>query len=273
MSKPIMLLAAEQDEKLVCKMYLDGKSIDKIAKTFGTSIHPIKRILKKYNIVVRKPYEQSYCRKYEFKFDFFKEVNQLSSYWAGFIAADGNLDGNLVQLNLNARDYGHLELLAYDLGLDKKPCLYSSKDNRRECYLSFSSKEIVDGLIKNFLVTGLKSCRLELPPLDDENLRHYIRGYFDGDGCLKIEDTSSGIVLRIEILGTEEFLLQIKTVLVNKLSVSDTEIRQAAGIKSLQWGGKQISSILNWLYKEPSYRYLSRKLLKSKLDKLCITQG
>lgn len=56
--------------------------------------------------------------KYLLNKTFFRDFNELTCYWAGFIAADGCLRQNWRTLNfcLNAKDIEHLESFSKDIG-------------------------------------------------------------------------------------------------------------------------------------------------------------
>ena len=49
--------------------------------------------------------------------------------------------------------------------------------------------------MKNIGLTTNKTFTIEFPSLDREFIRHFIRGYFDGDGCISKHNNSYNIVI------------------------------------------------------------------------------
>lgn len=147
----------------------------------------------------------------DFNEDFFAEPNLENSYWAGFIAADGNVwqppgRSLVLSIGLQRRDGAHLEELQKSIGAGK---LYQidtfdekyGKVRERSEYQLYSNK-ICSDLEMNFNITPKKSLTLEPPELTDDNALAYIAGYIDGDGSYGL----SGARPRIYIRGTYDIL-------------------------------------------------------------------
>lgn len=89
--------------------------------------------------------------------------------------------------------------------------------------------------------------------------RHFIRGYFDGDGCV-----SRGKRAKIDIVGTISFLESIQTILENEIGFYKSKLNQRYRnrentIRSLQIGGiSQAIKFGKWLY-EDSTIFMKRK--------------
>lgn len=70
------------DDNLVIERYEQIKNLKKVAKSFGVSLRPIVRILKKNNIIFTN-------RKYNVNHDFFENIDsEEKAYWLGFLFAD-----------------------------------------------------------------------------------------------------------------------------------------------------------------------------------------
>ncbi|MFA5048454.1 MAG: LAGLIDADG family homing endonuclease [Patescibacteria group bacterium] len=122
---------------------------------------------------------KKYIRKYSLNESIFSTINAESCYWAGFIAADGTIYDNMVKIVLHKKDIKHVELfLNFVMGN------YKIKNIGKYCEVCIYSKQIVDDLLHNFNVFKKKSLTIDLPDLSSCMIRHYIRGYFDGDGCI-----------------------------------------------------------------------------------------
>lgn len=121
----------------------------------------------------------------------------------GFLYADGNVSTNSyhISCDLHIDDIEHLEKLYSALNIFRLP----RTDNKlQRCRFAISCKHIKDALIEKGCVPN-KSYVLKFP---DENIfkskdliRHFIRGYFDGDGSLGLYDKPE-----ISCLGAKEFL-------------------------------------------------------------------
>lgn len=150
------------------------------------------------------------------------------AYWLGFIYADGYISSDPLkgvfqysfELQLSIKDKDHLQKFADFIGYKKE-----LKDKRTHCdtgeynstRLMINSKHLWETL-NNYGCTPRKSLTLQFP---DENIfkdrsliRHFIRGYFDGDGTLGVYDsrTDKYIYSKVScsVLGTEKFLGKIR---------------------------------------------------------------
>lgn len=98
-----------------------------------------------------------------------------------------------------------------------KVCKYPSKP--KVIFLECYEKDFVIDLIKLGLLQNKKLQDLQnnfkIPDIEDRFLNHFIRGFFDADGCVYIPSRyRSRNNIKIEIgLGTENFCLQIKQLL------------------------------------------------------------
>ena len=118
--------------------------------------------------------------------NYFKNIDtEEKAYWLGFIAADGcvykmSKNAYRLQINLSAVDIGHLEL--FNDCIESDYIITQKKVNNSDtCILKISSKEFTDNLI-NLGITPNKSLIVQMPNISQDLIRHFIRGYFDGDG-------------------------------------------------------------------------------------------
>ena len=121
------------------------------------------------------------------------------------------------------------------------------------------SKDIQNlGCVKN------KTFLLKFPNIEEKFINHFIRGYFDGDGCITFNKNSS----EFSILGTESFCVSCKEVFLkyidDTMTISISVHGKNKNIHRIRVCSKaSIIKILNWLY-EDSNISLSRKLNKFK---------
>lgn len=80
---------------------------------------------------------------YKYNKQFFNNINtEEKAYWAGFIAADGNVrkDFLKMRIELNIQDYGHLEKFKNSLE-GNNPIKESIRPNNHSCYIDVNCKE------------------------------------------------------------------------------------------------------------------------------------
>lgn len=205
--------------------------------------------------------------------DFFKVIDsEEKAYWLGFIAADGNVsaDYSKCTIELKRSDKEHLKKFNRNFNNYYKVADYAHNE-----YLSsrimISSKQCCLDLVQYGIIPN-KSLTLNVKTeLIPENLiRHYIRGYFDGDGSIYCShpNRTSGYNYDewgCNFVGTKEMLTFFKEYL--KL---DVPVRQKGNIFELDVGGTLLTyEVVNYLYDEATV-YLDRK--KEKVEKLRSSQ-
>lgn len=114
------------------------------------------------------------------------------AYWLGFIAADGcvftGAEGsdrtyNVVRLHLKGDDIGHLETLRGWLGTEVPVRTHTRADGYQSASLTLNGKGFVAAL-RAWGVTERKSLTIQFPPVPMTREAAFIRGYFDGNGCI-----------------------------------------------------------------------------------------
>ena len=239
----------KQEDSLLTRYYLRKRTRDVVQLFKNRSHHAVRSRAYHLKLSNKKSIDN---RKYDINDIFFNIPNVINSYWAGFLAADGciNYHSNRIEVDLQHNDKPHLQKL--QKALDYTGHIHSRIiNNKLYTRLSFSSKIIKKDLLKNFNITSQKSLILHPPYLKNENhIRAFIRGYFDGDGCLTFDKASQHYV--IGFCGTKKFLTWIKINLkyyitnVGNPSICSLKNTQC---KSLRFGGrKQTKLIIKWLY-------------------------
>ena len=191
-------------------------------------------------------------RKYTFNENYFENIDsQEKAYFLGFMYADGCVakKQNFSRITLQERDKEILE--KFKILLNYKGSLHYSK-RYKALRLSLFSSKMKQDLIKNGCIPQ-KTFKLTFPNWLREDLkRHFIRGYFDGDGCVSL---IKGNRFRAAIGAREEFL---KVIL--ELSKIRGYIHKYSSqrIWYLRYFGSSAISFLTWLYKDATI-YLERK--------------
>ena len=120
------------------------------------------------------------------------------AYWLGFLTADGWISksaktgSGVVGIELQYGDMGHLKKFNKSIKgnyqvVDRwRPCLISTKDTEKlhhTCVIRIFSL-IMYKTLERIGFSNNKSYNFSIPTMQNDLIRHFVRGYFDGDGCL-----------------------------------------------------------------------------------------
>lgn len=243
--------------------YIDNNlTATECAKKYNIGRTTLLRHLEKYDI------EKNYTTtKREYNRDYFEVIDtEEKAYWLGFIAADGcitRMESNL-DIGLQYSDRNHLvkfiNSINGDIDMINDKTVKCSLNNKsyESSRLTIGSKKMCQDLIRLGLGPR-KSSILNFPTnIPKELMRHYLRGYFDGDGCI----TSNNGVYQISIIATNDFLNDLKEFLLN-LNMTKTKLEQRNSNMAV-WkkkGRNQIKIFLDYIYKDSTI-YLDRKYNK-----------
>ena len=186
-------------------------NITEIAKEFKISPNELSNYISTYYPDVKILGKANFN---EFIFDSID--TEEKAYWLGFIFADGTISSSPLrgdaktqyqfELSLSSKDLNHLEKFAKFI--EYKQPLYCDEIR---CRLSLYSKHLWQVLNVNGC-TPQKSLTLKFPKVElfksRDLIRHFIRGYFDGDGCLTWSNKEHTRP-EISVLGTDEMLYSI----------------------------------------------------------------
>lgn len=235
-----------------------NKSCNWIAKEMNCFHTKISKILKERNLLETK---ENRLEKYKKKCNehFFQIIDsEEKAYWLGFLYADGNLfDGKQkgLQICLSSLDKDHLECFSKTIQNEYSIGTYNYKNEVVQ--LRIPSEKMFYDLIncgcfprKTFLIQ---------PPsesiLNEKLIRHFIRGYFDGDGC----KSSKHIIF----LGTEELLnwISSKIPIEHKTRVIKPNGKNIYRLGISAGSLHREKAIYDFLYKDATV-FLERKRVK-----------
>ena len=150
--------------------------------------------------------------KYSVNERFFDTWTDGMAYVLGFLFADGSLEdapyirGKYMRVTNTDRD--RIEVIK-KLMLSSHTIVKTERTgNRKPRYLlRIGSHALYDQLMR-LGVTPRKSFTMLFPTVPREFLPHFVRGYFDGDGCAHIAPTTTGTsrLLTIFTSGSKSFL-------------------------------------------------------------------
>lgn len=210
-------------------------------------------------------------KKYLFDENYFENIDtEEKAYWLGFLYADGYIQNDInacqfrVTLALQQNDADHIKKFAECLSSNHPIIDVHRKVKNKEYVakqISIYSHKMVDDLYRAGCVQG-KSLILKPPTLENDMVKHFIRGYFDGDGSIYYDIKRDRYVF--SVLSTNDVLLWI----CKEIGVS-AHIRNAKKdslCKELRVNKKSdLIMIYNVIFKDANI-YLQRK--KDKADEM-----
>lgn len=179
-----------------------GLTFSEIGALFGLTERQVNYRTKKWGL--------DYSKKKLLDEDFFSSNTKAAYYWAGFLAADGWVEGirNRVGLALKASDIGHLEKFKRAVSSFHNICPFMNNSAYR---IRFNSEKMVQDLENIFNITPAKTHTYKMPYFEEDYLLlEYLRGYIDGDGHL--EKTESGKVSLHLCSANKEFLEEYREI-------------------------------------------------------------
>lgn len=243
-------------EKLL-ELNSNGLTQKQIATELKVSRVTVQRTLKRLNVST-----PNYHNSLKFDNTVFDSIDtEEKAYWLGFLYADGNVSStiNNVELSLSDADTPHLEKFRLFLKnespvkIGKVTC--QGKEFGR-CRLAVTNKHFKEQLIALGCVPN-KSLVLTFPKnifSHDDLKYHFIRGYVDGDGSITFTQTGK---LRLDIIGTKEFLLGIKEIFP-EFSELKKDKRWKHNTYYINCAYDNANKVLTKLYKDSTI-YLQRK--------------
>lgn len=210
--------------------------------------------------------------------DFFEKIDsEEKAYWLGFICADGyiNKRGNTVGICLDKSDEDHLKKFLRCLKSDENRLNYRTgrfDENYKitekvttELYSRKMSKDL-----SNLGITIDKSKTLGKINVSKDLINHFIRGYFDGDGCvfesfMKSKKEKPYYSPGFTFVGTKEFLTFINKFLPFQIKNLIHDKRTKGSYTLYIRSQKRFKIVEQFLYNNSSI-YLDRK--KEKCEKI-----
>ena len=255
------ILTAEEFEFLkseIARLNKEGMSFTKISNKLNITRFAMRSWMKSINYKIINVQNRLRVRE-----DLFSKIEtEEDAYWLGFIYADGYIsDSGMFEINLKHTDYRHLLKLADYCGLDRSGVVYKQNTNFKNsyrCRLYFSTSCLQSNFTKHGIVPR-KSLIITFPKFLKKSLYpHFIRGYFDGDGSIRIEKRKIVKDYKsVSLMGTKEFLTSITTILGITLKLGKDK-RHLGNTYHINFKQKEGLIFLDYMYKNSTV-YLDRK--------------
>ena len=256
-------------------------SSDKISATQAAKqfkLTPTKFCLYLKELGIERPNKQNETK---FNENIFDSINtEEKAYWLGFIWADGSIGSSPLrddvksrydfELSLSEKDTSHLEMFNKfmehknnNVKVGKVTCTSNgNKIETKRCRWGIVNKHMWNTL-NDYGCTPNKSLTLCFPNQSifksPDLIRHFIRGYFDGDGSVGIYGELQKV--QCSCLGTKDMIDNI--LLHSNLEVGKYhhDSRHAENTLSFQMASHKALQFLHYIYKDATI-YLDRKYEK-----------
>ena len=213
---------------------------------------------------------------YHYNATYFHDIDtQDKAYWLGFFYADGCVTIMQKQhersyeacIKLQGKDGGHLR--KFNACLDGNvPVQYSTRKSVFDgsvcdcASIRLYSKQIVNDLISHGCAPR-KSFDIKFPNLPPELMRHFIRGFFDGDGCF-CRDSKPRNTCAINFCSASEAFLDGLRATIYQRGVSSYIVNEANRSTSRLYvrGMENCDRMLTYMY-DGANCFLDRKYWKA----------
>lgn len=251
------------NKQSVINDYLNKFSLNEIKSKHNISITMIYKLLDTYDIKRRGG-----GREYFFNQNYFDIIDSPDkAYFLGWLYSDGNNfpSTGAIQLKIQEEDINILRIFCNYINQPLKAIkIQVRKDAKNQACLGlcsmYMSKSLVEkGVMKN------KTFLLRFPTEEQvpkELIHHFIRGYFDGDGCIQsyTGKKSKSPDYHFIISGGKHILEGIQKEMVEQLNLKQNKLIKNKSIFSLHYGGNcQVMTVKEWLYKDCGDLFLQRK--------------
>lgn len=215
--------------------------------------------------------------------NFFSKIKtELQSYLLGFYTADGSIDmkRKTFRIHLSEKDKELVYLYKDTIGPDSRIFTYSPHitTGRNQSIVNagssigvdINSTTIVNDLVNLGIGSNKTYTEIHIPKIDQNLISHYIRGIFDGDGCItgwisKEINKKDRFRYSFDICSkTKTILEEIQNIFVNNDIFVNLNYIKRDDMYRLKTSNKNmIYKLFNYLYSDANF-YLFRKYNKFK---------
>jgi hypothetical protein len=247
----------EDEEKEVFNERENGLSRKDSLNKWGISSRHYKDIVLKFGGEMNK----FGGGKYGFNEDYFEKIDtEDKAYFLGFIVADGCISDKTNKITIIQKETDILyEFKRY---INSEGNIFTSKSRNISSFGISSIKTKKD--LENLGIHSNKTMVVKYPNISENLQNHFMRGVFDGDGCISLRTDKRDNSQRGQVnicSGSYDFIKEYYDRLVEYCGLSGkNKIRNPKGsYYVVDWGGlSDIEKIYEFLYKDSNV-YLKRK--------------
>lgn len=232
---------------------LDDLTQREIAEIFGRSQCWVRNRLIEFGITTRKQ---------SVNLNFFEKPSRELFYVLGLWASDGYVtDDCYIELGMADKDV--VEHVARLIGY-VRPVKERSKGRHKKQYrIHFRSRAVAD-IFSKYGITPRKSKTLKFPEIPQQYVKDFVRGVFDGDGCVQIGKRSDGFDYQsVSIVSaSRDFIQSLKEKVELHTGVKPTKVTENNGLFSYRLSSKsEVIKFAEWMYQGDVFG-MSRKKTK-----------
>ncbi len=249
-------------------MYCNRITTDEIGLRYNISRDSVYNLFEKHNLQIREFADSR--REYELNVHYFDQIDTPNkAYILGLFYADGcnKTSKSQIDLSLQEEDKHILEDISQEIETNKplgyKPYSQQNPRHKNQYRLSITNKHISD-VLDSLGMVNAKSLVLEFPEWLDKSLySHFIRGYFDGDGCLYLGGNKASP--EVSIVSTIMFIQRVQEIVSEVIGVemrmkSQKQHKPVTKVGVIT-GVDKIAKFLSWIYADADLK-LNRKYQK-----------
>lgn len=280
MAIPYNKLTSKDKQNIIDTFYKEkDKSFKDMSNLCNVSERAFSRVLKEKGVNTRRK------NRYTLNDNYFETIDtEHKAYWLGFLYADGYVGDsnyNYIAIQLKAEDEYILEAFKKDINYTGKieDIVYTSgyKIGAKGCRINFSSPKMASDLRNLGLFPGKSKEMKCFPNIPEELKRHFMRGYFDGDGSIhstsyENHNKRTGRIGKIitkyvvQIIGTIDFMNEYKNTMPNvTLHFNKCKSENMIYLCYCSTSLSMLKIIYDFYYKDSTV-YLLRK--KERFDKM-----
>lgn len=234
-----------------------------IAERLNCSVTTVRRYMKKAGLKGQSKGERSFVLNSHI-FDTIDVPEK--AYWLGFMLADGCIAKSAgtyrtIRVSLQKRDEGHLRLLADFLGY-KGEFFDDLRDNHPRKVMVFNDVIMTRILLQLGWLDYKNGINFEIiNTVPDFLLHHFVRGYFDGDGCISSQKRKHRRKRRwySNIVCKFDGALNKINCRIAAVGGPFTQVKPRKSVYELRWANRgNVAKFGNFIYSDNSVR-LERK--------------
>lgn len=237
---------------IIIEEYLGGLTAIELGKRYSIKPGTINYHLRKRGLSRGSGKSSSIANK-----DYFETIDtEEKAYFLGFLMADGCISSSHanyhIKLELQEKDADIIKALL--IAIDSKNAVSKiRKGNYIGNSVSLSCKKMFYDLVNHGFLEHKSGNEIIPNTIPDEFVRHFIRGYFDGDGCAAKDG-------RISIVGGIKILKDIASC-AGIADYSIYEFKSTSVVCDLRYSKVASKSFYNYLYKDANI-FLYRKWIR-----------
>lgn len=245
-------ILTDEEEAQIAAIYASGISARAIARVYGLSSHTfVAAALKRQRIQQRSPAERN--RLYALNPYVFDNVDsEQAAYWWGFIYADGCVHKRSLIVIIKWDDRDHLARLREFMQSESpiKEIIANNPASFSPCHnakIEFTDEHLASRLIELGILAGRTHPDRARNNMPHQSMRHWLRGFFDGDGSAR-KNPNGGL----GFCGSQELMLWIRKILSENVGTSPNialSTVKHADIRYIRYSGRlQALKVADYMY-------------------------